>query len=60
MHQELVEAFRGFYQADELYQETQAAKNYLAAIKAGMEAQGQLEKVNDALLQLVQALKETE
>ncbi len=60
LHQKLVEAFRGFCQADELYQETQAAKNYLAAIKAGMEAQEQLDKVNGALLQVVQALEAAE
>jgi hypothetical protein len=60
LHQKLVEAFRGFCQADELYQETQAAKNYLAAIKAGTEAQEQLDKVNGALLQVVQALKAAE
>ncbi|MFH0915883.1 MAG: hypothetical protein V1912_05485, partial [bacterium] len=60
LHQKLVEAFRGFCQADELYQETEAAKNYLAAMKAGTEAQEQLDKVNDALLQLVQASKAAE
>lgn len=60
LHQRLVDAFRGFCQADELYGETQAAKNYLAAIKAGIEAQQQLDKVNAALLELVQASAPTE
>jgi hypothetical protein len=60
LHQKLVEAFRDFYRADELYQETQAAKNYLAAIKAGIDAQEQLGEVNDALFELVQAVKAAE
>ena len=60
LHQKLVEAFRSFCQADELYQQTEAARNYLAAIKAGVEAQEQLDKVNDALLQLAQAFKAAE
>jgi hypothetical protein len=58
MHQDLVRAFRDFYEADELYRQTQAARNYLAAMKAGIEAQQKLDRVNVVLLQLVEALKE--
>lgn len=57
LHQKLVEAFRNFCEADELYLETQIAKNYLAGIKAGIKAQQQLDKVNSALLELVQTLE---
>jgi hypothetical protein len=58
MHQDLVHAFKDFYEADKLYRQTQAARNYLAAIKAGIEAQQKLDRVNGVLLQLVEALKE--
>lgn len=60
LHQKLVEAFRGFCEADELYLETQIAKNYLAGIRAGIKAQQQLGKVNSALLELIQTLKAAE
>lgn len=60
LHHELVEAFRGFCRADELYRETEAARDYLAHIQAGLMAQEQLDKVNDALLQLVQAFQAAE
>jgi hypothetical protein len=56
LHRRLVNAFEDFVQADEVYRETQIAKNYLAGIKAGIVAQQRLGVVNSALLELVQAL----
>jgi len=60
LHQRLLSAFRDFVEADEVYRATQAAKNYLAGIRAGIMAQEELSKVNSALLELVQALEQSE